>query len=202
MELKILTLAERNTYSSANALAFMVTIMAVLTLAATGGNLGLVFVIAALSGLWLAAWSRLTYNLIEANDRWIGPLISLAVLCCLLAALAESWLTLLGAATLLFACWLPYMVAEWAGQALRVRAYFSESPHAWRVSQAAHSAVDVAAIGGIAVLLATATSDGRLAVRITAALVMTAPLLLSRTIGRVRQPCVPANKLAGHGERD
>jgi hypothetical protein len=200
MELKILTLAERNTYSGANGLAFMVTIMAVLTVAATGDNLGLVLLVAALSGLWLAAWSRLTYSLIEAADRWIAPLISLAVLCCLLAALAESWLTLLGAATLLFVCWLPYMLAEWAGQRLRVWAYFSESPHARRVSQVAHSVVDIAAIGGTAVLMA-ATVDGRVAVRIAAALVMTAPLLVSRTMGRV-QPSVAADQLAGDGERD
>lgn len=202
MELKILTLAERNTYSGANGLAFMVTIMAVLTLAATGDNLGLVLLVAALSGLWLAAWSRLTYSLIEAADRWIAPLVSLAVLCCLLAALAESWLTLLGAATLLFVCWLPYMVGEWAGQALRVWAYLSESPHAWRVSQVAQSALDVAAIGGTAVLLAIASNDGRPGVGLAAALVMTAPLLVSRTMGRVRQPSIPADQLAGDGERD
>ena len=188
MEWKALTFAERNVYSGANGLMLLVVVMAVTTLAATSNNVAVVMVVAALAGSLLAGWSRLIYDLVEAADRWIGPLVYLAALICLLAALAESWQTLASAAMLLFVCWLPYMVAESTWQALQVRVYLSQAAYAWRLSLAAQSAIDVAAIGATAVLLATGSGGDRLAARLTAALIMAGPLLLARTTSRFRQP--------------
>ncbi|MFE9658370.1 hypothetical protein [Micromonospora sp. NPDC006431] len=182
MDLQIHSFIKRNTYSGANALVFLATSMIVNAFANTAHNLALIFAVSAMAGLWLAVWSRLVHNLVKAADPWISPLIGVATPAVLLAALAESPHTLLGAAVLLFTSWLPYMVAESAGQALRVWAYRSPLPQARLLYLTAQAAVDTAAIGGIGVLLVT-LGDGR-TVRLAAALALTAPLLLARAVHR------------------
>ncbi|MEU2616159.1 hypothetical protein ABZ570_32015 [Micromonospora sp. NPDC007271] len=192
MDLQIRRFAARNTYSGGNALVFLSTCMLVNSFANTAHNLALIFAVSAMAGLWLAMWWRLVHNLVTAADPWIGPLIGVGALAVLVAALAESPFILLGAAVLLATSWLPYMVAESAGQALRVWAYRSPSPQARLLSLTAQAAVDAAAIGGIAVLLVTLGGEGRIGVRLGAALTLAAPLLLARAVHRSRTQPVAA----------
>jgi len=84
--LNYFTLPERNTYTRANAVSLLAAVIAVNGLAAGGGNLAIVVVLAAVAGFCLAGWSRLLYSLLDAGNRWIGPLIGLATVSVLLAA--------------------------------------------------------------------------------------------------------------------
>ena len=160
MDFHALTLGERNTYSGANALAWLVTFMAVAALADSAATFGLVLAVAVAAGLWLTVWSLLVGDLVEAGDRWIGPLVFLATLGCLLAALADSFATLIGAAALLFIFWLPHMAAESAWQAIRVRAFFADARRLPPLTQVVLAAVDVAAFAGTALVLAASYGDG------------------------------------------
>ncbi|MBV1854565.1 hypothetical protein [Catellatospora tritici] len=197
--LNTLTLSERNTYSSANALTLPVAVIAVNVLAVTSGNVAMVLVVAAVAGLCLAGWSRLLYSLVYTANRWIGPLIGSATACLLLAAVTGSWPVLAGVALLLFVCWLPFMVAESAGQALRERAYWSQATYAWRLSQAAQIVIDIATIGATAVFLAV-SADGKLPpVRLAASLILITPLLLSRAADRSGPPPAPYWPTPGGG---
>ncbi|SCF19501.1 hypothetical protein GA0074695_4226 [Micromonospora viridifaciens] len=192
MDLQIHSFTARSTYSGGNALVFLTTSMFVNSFANTVDNLAQIFAVAAMAGLWLAMWWRLVHNLVTAADPWIGPLIGVGTLAVLVAAVAESPFTLLGAAVLLFTAWLPYMVVESAGQAFRVWGYRSPSPQARLLSLAAQAVVDAAALGGIAVLLVTLGGEGRIGVRLGAALTLAAPSLLARAVHRSRTQPVAA----------
>ena len=133
------------------------------------------------------------------RNRWIGPLLGSATISLLLAAVTRSWPVLVGVALLLFVCWLPFMVAESAGQALRVHAYWSQAAYAWRLSQAAQIVIDIAAIGATAMFLAV-SADGHLPpVRLAATLILITPLLLSRAADRSGPPPVPHWPTPGGG---
>jgi hypothetical protein len=199
--LTFLTLAERNTYSSANALSLLTAALVINGLVATGGNPAVIAAVAVVAGLCLAAWSRLLYSLIDAEQRWIGPLIGFATVAGLLAAWAVAWPLLLGVALLLFVCWLPFMAAESAGQALRVRAYWSNSAQLWQWAKVAQIAIDTAVIGATVVLLAVPW-DGRAPMaRLAATLVMTVPLLLARAADR-RGPMPRVLFWPTHGDQE
>jgi hypothetical protein len=206
--LNTLTLGKRNTYSSANALTLPVAVLAVNALAWTSGNVAMVLVVAAVAGLCLAAWSRLLYSLIATANRWIGPLIGLATVGLLLAAVTTSWSAGLGLAVLLFVGWLPFMVAESAGQALRERAYWqqvlrprgwTQVAYGWRLSQWAQAVLDIATIGATAVFLAVAAGGQLPPVRVAATLILIAPLLLSRAADRSGLPPAPYWPTPGGG---
>jgi hypothetical protein len=197
--LNTLTLSERNTYSSANALTLPVAVIAVNTLTMTSGNVAMVLVVAAVAGLCLAGWSRLLYSLVYTANRWIGPLIGSATASLLLAAVTGSRPVLPGVALLLFVCWLPFMVAESAGQALRVRAYWSHAAYAWRLSQWAQIVIDIATIGATAMLLAVPADSQLPPVRLAATLILIAPLLLSRAADRSAPPPMPYWPTPGGG---
>lgn len=137
--LNFLTLPERSTYASANGLALLAAVLVVNGLAVTGGNLAIIAVLAVTAGFALAGWSRLLYSLIDAGNRSIGPLVGLVTVAVLLAAWAAGWPLLLGVALLLVVCWLPFMAAESAGQALRVRAYWSNSERLWQAATVAQT---------------------------------------------------------------
>ncbi|MEU0150617.1 hypothetical protein [Micromonospora fulviviridis] len=182
--LNFLTLPERNTYASANGLALLVAVITVNGLAAAGGNLAIISVLAVVAGLTLAGWSRLLYSLIDAGNRSIGPLVGLVTVAMLLAAWAAGWPLLLGIALLLVVCWLPFMAAEAAGQALRVRAYWSNSERLWQAAKVAQTVIDAIALGATAVLLAGPWDGPVPLVRLAATLLMLVPLLLSRAADR------------------
>jgi len=98
-------------------------------------------------------------DLVEAGDRWIGPLVVLATLGGLVAAVGDSFATLIGAAALLFLFWLPHMVTESIWQAVRVRAFFADARRLSPLTQVALAAVDVAAFAGTAWLMVAAYGD-------------------------------------------
>jgi hypothetical protein len=182
--LNFFTLSERNTYASANALPLLATVMVVNGLAVTGSNLAVIAVLAVVAGFCLAGWSRLLYSLIDAGNRWIGPLIGLITVGVLLSAWAAGWPLLLGVALLLVVCWLPFMAAESAGQALRSRAYWSNSEQLWQAAKAAQIVIDTVLLGVTAVLLAVPWDRPVPLVRLAATLLMLVPLLLSRAADR------------------
>ncbi|WP_117215845.1 hypothetical protein [Allorhizocola rhizosphaerae] len=191
MDFHVLTLGERNTYSVANGLAFLVTFMAVTTYASSAAPTGLVLAVAAAAGFWLTALSLLFGDLIEARDRWIGPLVFLAAIGCLLAALGESFATLIGAAGLMFILWLSHMVTESIWQAVRLRTFFADARRLSLPTQAALLAVDVAAFAGTALLMVATYGDGAHGRRLAAALVLVTPGVLVRAVRRARYRPAP-----------
>jgi len=193
MDLHALTLGERNTYSAANGLALLVTFMAVAAFAGSAAPTGPVVAVAVAAGLGLTVWSLLVGDLVEAGDRWIGPLVVLATLGCLVAALGDSFATVIGAASLLFLFWLPHMVTESIWQAVRVRAFFADARRLSPPTQAAILVADVAAFAGTAWLMAAAYGDAAAGRRLAAALVLVTPGVLVRAVRRSWYRPVPAS---------
>jgi len=194
-----LTPGERNTYSAANGLAFLVTFMAVAAFGGSAAPTGLVLAVAVAAGLWLMVWSLLVGGLVEAGDRWIGPLVVLATLGCLMAALGDSFAALIGAASLLFLFWLPHMVTESIWQAVRLRAFFADARRLSPLIQVTLVAADIAAFAGTALLMAAAYGDEPGSRRLVAALVLVTPGVLGRAVRRARYRPVPASSVTREG---
>lgn len=123
----------------------------------------------------------------------------LATLGCLLAALADSFATLIGAAALLFIFWLPHMATR-VGMAGHLPAgFFADACRLSPLTQVALAAVDVAAFAGTALLLAVAYGDGPEAHRLAAALALVTPAVLVRAVRRARYRPVPDHSTAREG---
>lgn len=151
------------------------------------------------AGLWLTAWSLLVGDLVEARHPLIGPLVFLTTLGCLMAALSDSFATLIGATVLLFIFWLPHMVTESIWQAVRVRAFLAAADRLSPLAQVALAAADVAAFVGTALLVAASYGDAPDGRRLAAVLVLVTLGVLVRAIRRARYRPVPDRTTAREG---
>jgi hypothetical protein len=94
---------------------------------------------------------------------------------------------------------LPHIAAESAWQATRGRAFFADARRLSPLTQAALTAVDVAASAGTASLLAAGYGDGPDGRRLAAALVLVTPGALVRSVRQARHRPAPDSAPAREG---
>lgn len=200
MILRTMCFTSRAAYSAANTFPFLFTIIAINALADFSTKAAVVIGFGVIAGFFLGGLTLLTLDLADTGDRRITTLTILATLGYLLMLWAPptSAAMLGGGVILAFLCWLPYMVAESAGQVVRVAAFLSEHRHASRLSQLAQAAIDAITFGSIALLLSGIS--GPAGTRTWATIAMTISVVLVGALSR-RLRATPPTQITVCGPR-
>jgi hypothetical protein len=189
-----LTFGERATHAAANAMAFGFTVLGVNALAPWSPHVALVGVLAVTAGLCLGGLSLITLDLIEIGNPRIRGLTLLGALAYLFALWACPLAVLAGGASLAFLCWLAYMVAESAVQAIRIRAYFAYTRHAPVIAQTAQITIDAVSFAVASLALLPVLGPGPASTRLWVTLAVLIPLVVLRALRR-RGQTLPAQAI-------
>jgi len=180
-----LTVADRIAYGAVNTVAFVVAVIGVNVLSVWSHHVVLATVAAFVAGICLGGLGLVTLDLIETGNPRVRGLAMFTLLAYSLGLWACPIPLVAAGLCLAIIGFLPYVLAESAAQAIRVRACLTSVRHAAVWAQCAQTGIDTVLSLGTGLLLVPVTGPGPAAgPRMWATVAVIVPLVAMRALRR------------------